>query len=237
MKNLKHVLILLLALVVITSTTLVAFLGLGENVSVGINKIHLGLDLAGGVSITYEAEEENPTSDQMDGALAIINNRLSTLGYTEATAVIESGNRIRVEIPGVSDANEAVQQIGKTAMLSFVGVDWSAIVSAGYVEEYVEPLTAELLEELTAQGYTYSESAIQSEVETYLADAQMAVFYFPEEAGEIIQKAIDNGLAEVVLMGEDIASATYQHGQASSSGVVEDYVKLEMTSSGADKFA
>ena len=169
MKNLKNVLILLFSLVVITVTTLVAFLGIGDNRYVGINNINLGLDLAGGVSITYKAQEENPTAEQMDGVLAIINNRLSSLGYTEATAVVESGDRIRVEIPGVSDANEAVRQIGKTAMLTFVGVDWSDVQKADFWDEYVDALTEKTLKDLQEQGSsTYTESAVRSSVENYL---------------------------------------------------------------------
>lgn len=238
MKNLKSVLILLLSLVVITTTALVAFLGIGDNQYVGIGNIKLGLDLAGGVSITYQAQEENPTSEQMEGALAIINNRLSSLGYTEAQAFIQNGNRIRVEIPGVSDANEAVKQIGKTAMLTFVGVDWNAITKAGLTDEYVDPLTQKVLEELNSQGSSasYSESTVRSNVKEYLSSASSALYYFPEETAEIVQKAIDQGIAKVVLEGEDVASASAQHGPTSSSGAAEDYVKLELNSTGRDQF-
>ena len=238
MKNLKNVLILLFSLVVITVTTLVAFLGIGDNRYVGINNINLGLDLAGGVSITYKAQEENPTAEQMDGALAIINNRLSSLGYTEATAVVESGDRIRVEIPGVSDANEAVRQIGKTAMLTFVGVDWSDVQKADFWDEYVDALTEKTMKDLQEQGSsTYTESAVRSSVENYLNTPGSALYYFPDETGELLQKAVDAGIAEIVLEGEDVSNATAQHGQVSSAGLVEDYVKLELTSDGTKKFA
>ena len=119
MKNKKGVLALICTLFVIGIVTWTAFLGVGDSDLIGIRNIHLGLDLAGGVSITYQAQGEDTVSaEQMEGALAIINNRLSSQGYTEAQAFIESGNRIRVEIPGVSDANEAVEQIGRTAMLT-----------------------------------------------------------------------------------------------------------------------
>ena len=121
MKNKKGVLALICTLFVIGIVTWTAFLGVGDSDLIGIRNIHLGLDLAGGVSITYQAQGEDTVSaEQMEGALAIINNRLSSQGYTEAQAFIESGNRIRVEIPGVSDANEAGEQIGRTAMLTFV---------------------------------------------------------------------------------------------------------------------
>ncbi|MBQ7064416.1 MAG: protein translocase subunit SecD [Firmicutes bacterium] len=237
MKKLKNVLILMLVLVVIACTTLFAFIGAGS-ARIGINKIHLGLDLAGGVTITYQAKEANPRADQMEGALAIINNRLSSLGYTEATAFQDGLNRIRVEIPGVSDANEAVRNIGKTAMLTFVGVDWSKVVSEGLIDDYIEPLTQQAIEELKQQGTTsYSETTIRSNIKTYLSSPGSAHYYFPNEASEILQKAIDKNIAEIVLYGENVADATPQHGQTSQTGMVEDYVKLELDSTGAKQFA
>ena len=193
MKEKKGILTLICTLLVIVITALAAFLGFGDSDLIGIRNVHLGLDLAGGVSITYQAQEtEEPTAEQMEGALAIINNRLSSLGYTEAQAFIESGNRIRVEIPGVSDANEAVQQIGKTAMLTFVGVNWDEVVREGLTDSYIEPLAQQMMEELAAAGSTaYSESTIESTVEEYLSEAGSAFYYFPEATAEILQAALD----------------------------------------------
>lgn len=239
MKEKKGILTLICTLLVIVITALAAFLGFGDSDLIGIRNVHLGLDLAGGVSITYQAQEtEEPTAEQMEGALAIINNRLSSLGYTEAQAFIESGNRIRVEIPGVSDANEAVQQIGKTAMLTFVGVNWDEVVREGLTDSYIEPLAQQMMEELAAAGSTaYSESTIESTVEEYLSEAGSAFYYFPEATAEILQAALDQGIAEVILEGEDVENATAQHGQVSASGIVEDYVRLDLNNEGTQKFA
>ena len=236
MKRMKNVLILLLVAAVIACASLFAFIGL-DNARVGMKNIHLGLDLAGGVSITYQAAEDNPTQNQMDGARAIINNRLSALGYTEASSFQDGTNRIRVEIPGVSDANEAVKQIGKTAMLTFVGLDWNSLVSAGLTDEYVDTLTEEVLADMEQSGdSTYSKETVRDMVVQYLSNPGSSFYYFPEAASEILQKAIDQGLAEIVLVGDDVADATAQHGQVSQTSMAEDYVRLALTSSGKDKF-
>lgn len=239
MKNRKGTLTLICTLFVIVIVTLTAFLGFGDSELIGIRNIHLGLDLAGGVSITYQAQgDESVSAEQMEGALAIINNRLSSQGYTEAQAFIESGNRIRVEIPGVSDANEAVEQIGRTAMLTFVGVDWDEVVREGLTDDYIETLTQQMIEEMTAAGTTsYSESTIRSTVEEYLNEGGSAFYYFPEATAEILQTALDQGIAEVILVGEDVENATAQHGQTSTSGVAEDYVRLDLDDEGTAKFA
>ncbi|MFQ9798974.1 MAG: hypothetical protein ACLR23_08550 [Clostridia bacterium] len=74
----------------------------------------------------------------MEGALAVIQNRLDSKGYTEAQAYLDGTDRIRVEIPGVKDANAAVEDIGKTAMLTFVGFDWDDIKNSSIMDKYYD---------------------------------------------------------------------------------------------------
>jgi len=75
--------------------------------------------LQGGVSILYEADIANPTADDMAAANALLRNRLDARGYLEASTAIEGGGQIRVDIPGVEDAEAAVAQIGASAVLMF----------------------------------------------------------------------------------------------------------------------
>ena len=98
--------------------TLSAF-GIGQNQIMGIGSIPQGLDLQGGVSILYEADISNPGAEEMAAAQSLLRDRLDSRGYTEATAIIEGAGQIRVDIPGVDDAEAAVREIGATAMLTF----------------------------------------------------------------------------------------------------------------------
>ena len=81
--------------------------------------IRQGLDLMGGVSILYEADIANPTSEDMAAAQSLLRTRLDARGYMEADAFQEGAGQIRVDIPGVENPEEAVAQIGQTAMLEF----------------------------------------------------------------------------------------------------------------------
>lgn len=84
-----------------------------------IFNIKQGLDLKGGVYIVYQAEKDNPTDEEMAAAIAMIQERLDRKNWTEAECSREGTNKIRVEIPGVADADAAADEIGATAKLTF----------------------------------------------------------------------------------------------------------------------
>ena len=88
------------------------------------NKIKLGLDLQGGVDIVYEPQLDEGMSEEdiaasMEAAQALIQTRLDSNGYTEAEVSIEGGRRLRVDIPGVEDPQQAISEIGAAGMLYF----------------------------------------------------------------------------------------------------------------------
>ncbi|MCL2577653.1 MAG: protein translocase subunit SecD [Defluviitaleaceae bacterium] len=90
----------------------------------GVGNIRQGLDLMGGVSILYEADiDGTPSSSDMAAAQALLRGRLDRRGYTEADVAQEGARQLRVDIPGVEDAEAAVAEIGATAMLTFLGDD------------------------------------------------------------------------------------------------------------------
>ncbi|MGL6174794.1 MAG: protein translocase subunit SecD [Cellulosilyticaceae bacterium] len=115
----KSIVLLILVVAIVALSAIVAYTGIGENKVLGMGNIRLGLDLQGGVNIVYEAAIEDPTPEDMSAALQMIQVRLDKENYTEAEAAIEGSNRIRVDIPGVEDPQEAIASIGATAMLTF----------------------------------------------------------------------------------------------------------------------
>lgn len=123
MMKAKNALILIILFVVIGLTTALAFIGIGGDKKLGYESIPLGLDLNGGVQITYEAGIDNPSDDEMAAAVSVIRKRLDVNNYTEAEVYREGSDRIYVEIPGVDDPNKAVDDIGKTAQLEFIGIN------------------------------------------------------------------------------------------------------------------
>ncbi|MGE5224594.1 MAG: protein translocase subunit SecD [Omnitrophica WOR_2 bacterium] len=82
---------------------------------------HLGLDLVGGVQALLEADTTtNPSAEEMSTARSIVQNRVNGLGVSEAVVQSAGGNRIVVEIPGVSNPDEAIKTIKTTGLLEFV---------------------------------------------------------------------------------------------------------------------
>ena len=234
MKKLKSVFILLLVVLIIAVSALLSYVGIGSNEHLGVANINLGLDLAGGVSITYQAAEgSNPTSSEMEGARAVIQRRLDTKGYTEASAYLDGTDRIRVEIPGIDDASEAVDEIGRTAMLSFVGIDYSSILSSGLVEEFYDDYVTLIKERMEQEGVQdqYTDEQIEADAESFFANYPAdAIENFPQ----LLERAKEEGYAEVLLTGTNVANASYQKGQISENGMIEPYVRLEFDSEGQE---
>ncbi len=122
---------LLVVMVLIGFT--VAF-GIGPTKTGAAENIKLGLDLAGGVSITYEVAGEDFTQEDLADTVYKLQLRVQNYS-TEADVYQEGTNRINVEIPGVSDANAVLQELGKPGALQFVDVDGNVIMTGSDVEE------------------------------------------------------------------------------------------------------
>lgn len=110
---------LLLVFLAIVLMGLVAFVGIGSHHRGSAKNIKLGLDLAGGVSITYQTVEEKPTSQQMDDTIYKLQRRVENYS-TESAVYQEGSNRINVDIPGVTDANQILEELGKAGSIQFV---------------------------------------------------------------------------------------------------------------------
>ena len=111
---------LVIMLVIAAALSFVSYQGIGEGKTLSAGNIKQGLDLSGGVYIVYEADKEDVTAEEMQAAVSLIQGRMDWNGWTEAEVAQEGTNRIRVDIPGVENAEEAIREIGQTAQLSFV---------------------------------------------------------------------------------------------------------------------
>ena len=90
------------------------------------------LELAGGVSITYQAKEENPSAEDMSDTIYKLQQRVQNYS-TEAEVYQEGSNRINVDIPGVSDANAILEELGKPGSLIFVDEAGQTILNGNQV--------------------------------------------------------------------------------------------------------
>lgn len=125
---------------VLTAVVLILFgytavYGWGENASGSGKSIKLGLDLAGGVSITYQVVDEGtPSPEDMSDTIYKLQKRVQ--GYsTEAQVYQEGDDRISIEIPGVTDANEILTELGKPGSLEFFDMDGNLVLEGTDVKE------------------------------------------------------------------------------------------------------
>ncbi len=96
--------------------------------------IKLGLDLAGGVSITYRTVIDDPSAEDMSDTIYKLQQRVQNYS-TEAAVYQEGNNRINIDIPGVSDANEILEELGKPGSLQFIDEEGNVILTGEQVEE------------------------------------------------------------------------------------------------------
>ena len=127
---------------VILAVILAAFVGLAYYASIilsstGIGEdmsIPLGLDLSGGVSITYQVVDENPSAEDMSDTIYKLQKRLDSYS-TEASVYQVGDDRITVEIPGVQDANEILEDLGNPGSLEFQMPDGTVFMTGDMVAD------------------------------------------------------------------------------------------------------
>lgn len=101
------------------------------------DSIDLGLDLAGGVYVTLEAQTDLQGSElqkAMDQAIMVINKRIDGLGVAEPNIVKEGNKRIGIELAGIDNPQEAIDIIGKTAQLQFIDPNGEEVISGKNVK-------------------------------------------------------------------------------------------------------
>ena len=103
--------------------------GVGENMS-----IPLGLDLSGGVSITYQVVDDNPSAEDMSDTIYKLQKRVE--GYSTESSVYQVGDdRITVEIPGVTDADKILEELGNPGSLEFQLSDGTVFMTGDQVAD------------------------------------------------------------------------------------------------------
>lgn len=156
MKKSKGILSLVVAAALIVLLGFTTMVGFGKSHTGAMENIKLGLDLAGGVSITYQVKDDNPTAEEMSDTIYKLQKRVEQ--YSTESSVYQEGNdRINIEIPGVSDANEILNELGQPGSLYFIAqtgsdgsANYSAVSSTGdMAQDYKLNKT---IEELEADG-------------------------------------------------------------------------------------
>ena len=148
----------IIALIIIAVLAFVALYGLGPIKSVE-DSMKLGLDIEGGVVVVYEAQTDVVGDDLakiMSQTKSVLSKRVDQLGLTEPNISIQGENRIRIELPGVKDVQEAMDVIGQTAQLKFIRVYEDSIA-------YPDMTINDFHGELILTGKNVSDAGISSD--------------------------------------------------------------------------
>lgn len=215
MKKRKGIAILIASVLVLVGLAYYASIILSTKGAGEDKNIKLGLDLAGGVSITYQVVTDNPTKEQMSDTIYKLQKRVE--GYSTEAAVYQEGDdRITVEIPGVTDANKILDELGKPGSLQFKDPSGNVYMTGSDVanaqaattnnkmnnKEYVVELT------LTDAGATKF-----AKVSSENVGKQCPIVYDEKTISDpVIQEAITGGKAQISGMSsfqeaENLASS------------------------------
>ncbi len=245
MKKSKGILTLVLTLVIMAALGYVAVFGIGTEKAGAASEIKQGLDLAGGVSITYQVVgDEKPSSEDMSDTIYKLQKRVQTYS-TEAQVYQEGDDRINIEIPGVSDANTILEDLGRPGALYFISqtdadgnenYSYTGSGETGYsLNKTIDELLAdgsivlEGTDVAAAQGGTGSDSLGNSQfvVDLIFTDAGTTKF------GDATTKAYANGQSIGIYYDQDFisvpnvqAALTDGKAQITGMGSFEDAEKL-----------
>ncbi len=217
MKKAKRnsVLTIIVFILVLALGTFTVVQGLGKNQIGKAENIILGLDLAGGVSITYQIKEDNPTDQEIRDTIERLQQRADVYS-TDSNVYKEGNNRINIEIPGVSDASKILEELGKPGALEFLDEDNYSKYASG--KEYETVLTGSDVKNASAaidNSGTVQEYVVQlafsDEGTKKFADATTAnvgkriyIIYDGEIASApTVQTAITGGSAVINGMADD----------------------------------
>lgn len=195
--------------------------GVGEDMS-----IKLGLDLAGGVSITYQIEDEDFTEEQAKDTVYKLQQRVE--GYsTEALVYREGEDRITVEIPGVTDANAILEELGKPGSLEFQTPDGEVF------------MTGTDIEDAQAASYTNEMGNKEFVVELTLTDSAATTFgtVTSENIGNNLpivydEQIISNPTVEAAITGgtaQITGMSTFEEAEALASNIRIGSLALELS--------
>ena len=226
MKKSRAVIGLIVFVLILGLLGYTAVFGVGEDKSGSASSINLGLDLAGGVSITYQVVgEENPSSEDMSDTIYKLQQRVQNYS-TEAQVYQEGSDRINIEIPGVSDANAILEELGKPGSLYFISEtdsEGNVNYEAGYgidadgnlIPQYMLNKT---IDELLADGSVIltgtdvADAQARAQQDKQMGNIENIVTLTLNDTGkaafaEATQKAYSNGESIAIYYDDAIVSA------------------------------
>ena len=201
MKKSKGVISLFLVTLLTGLLVFTTVVGFGSGHIGAAKNIKLGLDLAGGVSITYQAKGEKPSEKEMSDTVYKLQKRVEQYS-TEAGVYQEGDDRISIEIPGVTDANKVLEELGKPGSLEFQDSEGKVVLDGTDVKS----ATAQIQEDTSGNKKNMVSLEMTKEGKKKFADAT--------------QKNLGKPIA-IVYDGQIISSPTVNSAITNGQAVIE----------------
>lgn len=166
-------------------------------------QIKQGLDLKGGVFVVYEAEtdaQDDELERIIDQTIEVFRKRVDGMGLTEPIIVKEGEKRIRIELPGVENAQQAIDTIGKTAQLKFVMPDGSVVVSGSQVAKAEVMIDNQTNQPSISLEFNSEGSSSFAEATRMLAPSNEPIFIILDDeviSSPVVNEEIPNGVAQI----------------------------------------
>lgn len=223
----KKIIYSIIILALLFGMSYVAIFGMKDGYG-SIGQIKQGLDLAGGVSITYEIQEDNPSDQDVSDTIYKLQQRVTNYS-TEAEVYKEGGNRITVEIPDVTDANAILEELGQPGTLMFLDSDGYTKFSNG--EECTPLLTGSDVKNAVAGADTSQSSTSKYVVSLEFNDEGKQKFADATSAnvGKIIYIVYDGKVVSAPRVNEAITGGSAQIDGMSSydeANTLASYVRI-----------
>ena len=204
MKKGKAMVVIAVVLAAVVGLSYYASMILSATRDKGDMSIPLGLDLSGGVSITYQIVDENPTEEDMSDTIYKLQRRVE--GYSTESSVYQMGeDRITVEIPGVSDANKILEELGNPGTLEFTTEDGTVFMTGEQIENAEVGVDEDLYgnkEYVVALTMTEEGTKIFAEVTQKNLGKCLPIIYDGEVISTpYVQSAITGGQAQISNIG------------------------------------
>ena len=225
MKKNKGIISLILVALLTILLGFTSVVGLGSKHTGAAKNIKLGLDLEGGVSITYQAKGKTPSESEMKDTVYKMQKRVEQYS-TEATVYQEGDDRITIEIPGVTDANKVLTELGKPGSLEFQDETGKVVLQG----TDIKTATARIIEKETGAKENIVELNLTKEGGKKFAEATKANIGKPINIvydGEVISNPMVN---EEITGGQAVISGnfTYEEVENLASTIRIGGLKVEL---------
>lgn len=200
----KSILGLLIVILVIAACGFVAFKGVDESGQGSVKNIKLGLDLAGGVSITYEAEEENPSAEDMHDTVYKLQKRVESYS-TEAEVYQEGNNRINVEIPGEYDSEKILEELGNPGTVQFMEISEPANTDG----ETAEGSETQGVFNLVMDGNDIADAQVMTQPDSYGNQQYVVSLTLTSDGAQKFKEATERNIGKPIYIVYDNEIISY----------------------------